>query len=98
MEEIAYLIDNVSYQDILHYGMWAVVPAMLKFYARKIIKWKEDLDEKLVIISNLQRDHENTAKMLDEHLEIYRKRADYIDRKNQLLVLILYPLHLNDYH
>ena len=44
-------------------------------------KIKEDLDEKLVIISNLQRDHENTAKMLDEHLEIYRKRADYIDRK-----------------
>ena len=81
MEEIAYLIDNVSYQDILHYGMWAVVPAMLKFYARKIIKWKEDLDEKLVIINNLQRDHESTAKMLDEHLEIYRKRADYIDRK-----------------
>lgn len=81
MEEIAYLINNVTLSSLMQYGIWALVPLMLKYYAQKVIKWKEELDEKLVIIHDLQRGHETMSQTLDEHLKAYRERTRVIDNR-----------------
>lgn len=75
MDEILYLANTVDLQSFISYGAWALIPALFKYYAGKILKYKEDLDAKLENIAILEQRQNDATLKLDALIESHENQT-----------------------